>query len=222
MSVRALVFAFGLLFALTAIASASPIPVANFSFETLPAGGLPFGCGGTGCAFSEAAIPGWTNPGFSGQFQPGSNTQYFNFIPDGITVAYSNDAPITQSVGTVAANTTYTLLVDIGLRKDEPSSAATAQLLIGGTPVNATGVAPSPGNWSTFTAIYKSVAADVGKTLTIELTTVTAQGDFDNVRLDASPTTAVPEPSTLALLGAGIALVLGFHRKAVGSKLARQ
>ena len=101
MNVRALILTFGLLPVLTATAAASPIPVANFSFETLPPGGLPFGCAGTGCAFSEGPIPGWTNSGVSGQFQPRSNTLYFNFIPDGIRVAYSNDpgGTITQTVG---------------------------------------------------------------------------------------------------------------------------
>lgn len=213
---RALVIAFGILFALAAVASASPVSVSNFSFETLPVGGLPLtsGCDGSpGCAYSVAAIPGWTNTGFSGQWQPGSSTVFFNSIPDGTTAAYSNDAAISQSVGTVAANTTYTLLVDIGLRKDEPNSLATVQLLVGGASVNAIGVAPTVGNWSTFTATYNSVAADVGKTLTIQLTTVTAQGDFDNVRLDASPTGAVPEPTTITLLGAGIALLAFWGRK---------
>jgi hypothetical protein len=202
---------FVLSFALTAIASASPIPVANFSFETLPAGGLPIGCaeGGTGCAFSVAAIPGWTNNGVSGQFRPGSNTLYFNFIPDGTIVAWSNTpgGTIFQSVGTVAANTTYTLQVDLGLRQDplHEDSLGTVQLLIGSTPVNATGIAPTIGNWSTFTATYNSVPADVGKTLTIQLTATGDQSDFDNVRLDGSSRTAVPEPVSTVLVGFGLA-----------------
>jgi hypothetical protein len=209
MNVRGLILTFGLLPVLTATASASPIPVANFSFETLPPGGLPFGCSGTGCAFSEAPIPGWTNSGVSGQFQPGSNTLYFNFIPDGSRVAYSNDpgGTITQTVGaTVAANTNYTLRVDLGLRKDGFDSLGTVQLLVGSTPVIATGVAPSIGNWSTFTATYNSVAADIGKTLTIQLTATGSQSDFDNVRLDGSPT-GVPEPVTTALVGVGLAVL---------------
>ena len=41
-------------------AFAGSIPVANFSFETLPPGGLPFGCGGT-CAYSSGPIPGWND-----------------------------------------------------------------------------------------------------------------------------------------------------------------
>jgi hypothetical protein len=202
MNVRALILTFCLLPILTAIASGALIPVANFSFETLPPGGLPLGCSGTGCAFSEEPIPGWINSGASGQFQPGSNTLYFNFIPDGTTVAYSNDSggTITQTIGTtVAASTTYTLQVELGLRKDGFDSLGTVQLLIGNTPINAAGVAPSIGNWSTFTATYNSVAADVGKTLTIRLTATGGQSDFDDVRLNASPT-SVPEPVSTGLV----------------------
>ena len=43
--------------------SAAVIPVINPSFETLPAGGLPMGCG-AGCSFSaNDAIPGWNSSG---------------------------------------------------------------------------------------------------------------------------------------------------------------
>jgi hypothetical protein len=191
MTVRALGFTFCLFLALTVIASGSSLPVANFSFETLPSGGLPMtaGCSLPGCAYSIAPIPGWTNSGYSGQAQLGSN--YFNSIPDGITIAYSNNAggTIMQSVGTVAANTTYTLRVDLGLRKDGFESLGTVALLVGSTPVYATGVTPTLGNWSTFTAIYNAAAADLGKPLTIQLTATGMQSVFDNVRLDASPAT---------------------------------
>jgi hypothetical protein len=93
-----------LVFLCTLFASAAfagTITVDNPSFETLPAGGLPAGCG-TGCAFSVAPIPGWTNTGSSGQFQPGTqdgNFAYFNSLSDGITNAYSNGGTISQTVG---------------------------------------------------------------------------------------------------------------------------
>jgi hypothetical protein len=202
MTVRELCF-MSLFLALKVIASgASPIPVANFSFETLPSGGLPLSTAGGG-AYSLGPISGWTNSGMSGQLQPGSDTAYFNYIPDGITVAYSNDpgGTITQGVGTVAANTTYTLQVDLGFRKDGNDSLGAVALLVGSTPIQATGVAPTIGNWSTFTATYSSVATDIGKTLTIQLTATGTQSNFDNVRLTASP--GVPTTQILPQLAFG-------------------
>ena len=104
-------------------------------------------------------------------------------------------------MGTVAADTTYTLKVDLGFRKDGISSLGTVALLVGSTPVYGIGVPPTIGNWSTFTATYTSVSADVGKTLTIQLTATGTQSDFDNVRLDASPTT--PQVQILPQLAFG-------------------
>ncbi len=137
-----------------------------------------------------------------GQFQPGvpeGNFAYFDTLPDGPTVAYSNDGSISQTVGsTVELGVTYKLLVDQGLRKDigDPGTVA---LVIGNNAILASGTPPAPGGWQTFTAIYTGLADDVGKSITIRLTSPGVQGDWDNVRLDA--TTAVPEPETISLIG---------------------
>jgi len=200
-------------------ASAGPISVSNFSFETLPAGGLPFDSCGAGCFYSDDAIPGWAISGktaSTGQFQPGvqaSNFSFFNSVPDGITVAYTNGGTISQTVGvTVALGIVYTLLVDQGVRHDF-SDPGIVELLIGTTPIVATGVAASPGDWSTYTATYTGLAADVGKSIAILLNSSSIQGDWDNVRLDATDATAqVPEPATVALLSLGLA-GLGFMRR---------
>jgi hypothetical protein len=171
--------------------SATSIPVANPSFETLPAGGLP-NCSAIGC-YSVASIPGWTNSG-TGQVQ-WTGYSGVNYLSGGNTAAYSNGGTITQNVGTVATNTTYRLRVDLGLRKDGYASLGTMALLVGSTPIYASGVTPPGGNWSTFTAVYNSAVADIGKPLTIQLTSTGLQSVLDNVRLDASPTT----PQTLIL-----------------------
>lgn len=184
------------------------IAVNNFSFETLPTGGLPF-AGYLGGTFSVDVIPGWTNNGVSGQFQPGTNGgAYFNTLSNGPTVAYSNGGTISQTVGsTVQAGVVYSLLVAVGLRNDACcQTLGTVQLLIGNTVIQATGSAPGVGFFSTLTATYTGLAADVGKPITIQLTSLGPQGDWDNVRLNATtPTAVTPEPATLLLLGTGIA-----------------
>ena len=189
---------------------ASPIFVSNFSFETLPSPvTLHSGCG-AGCQFtlaSENAIPGWTSTssGNAGQLAPGvssGTTTFYNSVPDGTWVAYANAGNLTQVVSNVLANTTYTLTVALGLRKDAPT-LGTAELMINGAPYIATGVAPTSGNWSTFTIVYNSALhpADVGLPIQIVLLSNGVQAGFDNVLLDG---TTVPEPATAAFIGMGL------------------
>jgi len=187
-------------------AHATPVTIVNASFETQGPGGLPFGCA-ISCNFStDNIIPGWTATGSSGLFMPGppSNTRYFNYVPDGVTVAYSNGGSITQTLAaTTVAGTTYTFNIDFGFRKDV-ANPGSATLVIGTNTINATGTAlPTTGNWSTYTATYTATAADAGAPISINLFTAGAQGDWDNARLDAKAVPA-PEPASIALAGLGV------------------
>lgn len=197
-------------------ALANTITVSNFSFENLPLGGLTNTCG-LGCSFSAAAIPGWTISGTGGQFVPGTqvgNLATFNTLSDGNTsawIATSSVAPamISQTVvPTVQLGFVYTLLVDIGWRKDTPLTGG-AQLLINGSPITGSFVsAPVQGAFNTYAITYVGTAGDVGSAITIQLLAGSVipgtftQGNFDNVRLDAAaPGGTVPEPASAGMVG---------------------
>ena len=199
---------------LAGMALGDNIVVANASFETLPDGGLPLGCG-PGCTYSfQALIPGWSISGLDGfgQFQPGNQAgdlPCFNSLPDGITLFFSEGEEIYQTVGaTVEEGITYSLNVDLGWRNGNNfvTADADAGLLVNGITYNLGGVAPAQGDWSTYTAVYTGLAADVGDEITIVLHNTRLIGDayFDNVKLSSSSATT-PEPSSQFLIVLGIA-----------------
>lgn len=170
--------------------------ISNYSFENLPVGGLPEDCGG-GCVSGVGEIPGWTfsEPNTSGQAQPGAqlgNFTYVNSIPDGITVAFSNLATISQTVGVVQLGVFYSLSVDVGLIKTF-GALGSVELLIGNNaPIIATGLVPPEGDWSTYMATYVGLVGDVGRAA------VSLQEDFEAARSGlrrvalVSPTLPVP------------------------------
>jgi hypothetical protein len=181
---------------------------------------------GTGCEFtvaSENAIPGWTasSPGNEGQFNPGvssGTTTNYNSVPDGNWVAFANAGNLSQTVTTVVANQTYVLSVLLGLRKDFPTLGS-ADLRVNGVAYMATGIAPSSGNWSTFTAVYNSALhpTDVGLPITIELLSNGVQAGFDDVVLSAGA--GVPEPPSVAFVVTalvGLALAARAHKRQTG------
>jgi HpiC1 cyclase len=127
------------------------------------------------------------------------------------TIAWSNGGPITQTVNPEAvAGTTYTLHVDVGFRNDVNccgygANVPTVSLIVGAHTVHATGITNLfSGNWYDWTASYTATPADTFAPITIELNVAGVQGDFDNVRL-----TATPLPSTWTMLIAGF-VGLGF------------
>jgi hypothetical protein len=195
-------------------AHAASIDVPNASFETNP---------WTGWTYSDPDIlPGWvfnasTGTGYGSLLQSATFTS-----PDlslGNDFAFiDNNAPGTEgyltsasSLGTITADTTYTLTVALG-SPDAASqggpfdfdpvagvapAAASLELLADGQPF-ATDTIPAglvaSGSWQDFSFSYTTTDSDpvVGEQLTIQLGTepdggTPEEASFDNVRLDASP-----------------------------------
>ena len=206
-SLRLTVLAVSLVLVASSGAFAGSVSVANYSFETYTA--LPYLCGGA-CAYSVGPIPGWNDSGGSGQWIVGGYAGNPSAI-DGNVLGYSNGGQIWQDVGTAVAGTTYTLQVDI-LHRTDAAMAGIVQFEVGGISVaTATGTDLGAGTWSNWTAVYTATGADAGKTMTILLNSTGAQGDFDNVRLDAT----IPEPSSLLLLATGLVGAVSVVRRKI-------
>jgi hypothetical protein len=184
---------------------ADQILVNNPSFENQPLTGEQT-CGGT-CEYDIGPIPGWNDSGTAGQFMPTPTGTYFNYIPDGQMVAYTNGGTISQTVSaTVQAGETYFLNVFVGNRADYKVFDSSIDLLVNGNTYTGVGVAPTPGNWSVFTATYVARPADVGASITIELKTaglLWQQAEFDDVTL----LTSNPEPAYIGIMAMAL---LGF------------
>ncbi len=202
-------------------ASAAPIPVSNFSFED------PNLTDGQ----ANGVMPGWTFTGAAGEFDPqsaqfagtdGDNVNTGGTLPDGGQVAIITTyfggvlgGAFSQIVGTVAADTVYTLTVGIGRRADLQTGAWSIELLAGATTIAIDSDVSGPGggtvvDHSAIAGPFAVGNAFVGQSLSIRISasnvsenTATAQNVFDDVRLTAE----IPEPASA--MGVAAAAMMG-------------
>jgi hypothetical protein len=166
-------------------------------------------------------IPDWGILGQADTYWPAVSA-YPGGAPQGVNVAAVGDnvggGSVTQVLtATLGANTTYTLMVDVGARLDFPFASYTVALIANGvTLASDSSLNPAAGTFLTDTIVYNSGSnpAQLGQNLEIQLSAlIGGQADFDDVRLDASPTAAVPEPASLCLMISGMVSLLFYRRR---------
>jgi hypothetical protein len=209
---------------------ASAITVNNYSFESPT-------LSGPGAYTIDTCPTSWNcsaNGGqaFGGGIYVPTSTQFMSgsdgltggkIVPDGGQVAWTAGTTpqvLEQDVGTIAANTNYTLNVWAGARADETDAWSvgfqpTIELTANGVVVaSLVTTDPGSGKWADFSLNWSAIAADVGETLGIVLVvpsrspgdTETVQVAWDDVTLNAV-LSAVPLPGALWLFGGGVSMI---------------
>jgi hypothetical protein len=220
-------------------AGATSIPVANNSFEnpTLSPGGFTSSAcpSGWDCSGSQGFLGGVYFP-TSAQFTPGTDG-IAGKVPDGNNAAYVYGlAPVQlaqySGLGTIAANTTYTLSLWAGARADQGPDAwaqgftASIQLLAKLNIVASLAVLdPGLGNWESVALSWDSSSSptDVGENLAIRLVwtssgaSTNTQVAWDDVTLNSTADTATdpgatPIPGAVWLFGSTLAGSAGVAR----------
>jgi hypothetical protein len=189
------------LFSGSSLAWADNIVLNNSAFSALDPGGYSY------------TVPGWSGTGFYGEYNPVLGPGTFNSLPGGPSVGFTTGV-LSQSVGPVQANNTYTLSVDIG-QTNYLSAIGSIDLMVNGVAYRGVGTSPTPGGWSIYTVTYSALQKDVGSQIYIQL----MNGNFADVQLNVNdPPDAAPEPSTFALLLAGAgAVYLGARRRGLNT-----
>jgi hypothetical protein len=230
---KVLGFSAASLLALSSIHAQTSIPVLNNSFQ------LQAQSAGQTTVLTPNGPTDWTgfNVGSGGNYDIGLSGENGADYTAGPLAAPANGnsylwinrfngngtqvAGVYQEVGSLLADTTYTLSVAIGQRAgsgpDGSWSPGIISLLNGTDNTGLVlstggGLSSTPNTWEDFTTSF-TTGASVSGDLTIELSVLDApsiQADFSNVELTA---TTVPEPAPVALAGLGGLALVVFRRR---------
>ncbi len=181
-------------------------PATGFVDANTPTGWTEGGTGGTGVWNLNVVTPYWNEPAPEGS--------QVAFLSDNVSGPGSgSSSTLTQLVGSVAANTIYTLSGQVGHPVPFPT-VYTAALLAGtSTAAMVAGLGPQ-GSFAPFTVVFDSSIFPfyVGQPLSIQLGSFTAQTAFDDLFLQAE---GIPDGGLTALL-LGLGLTgLGWMRRRV-------
>jgi len=185
------------------------VSIQNASFEITNTLNQP--CTGSTACFNNGPVPGWTTlAGGFGSFAPTST--FFSLpLPDLGVVAYTNGGTLAQTLAGIPLlpNSVYTLSVDVGRRFDINAANYSLNLLDGSSVFCTSGSTSNgsitAGTFQDITLTCTTGATVPGGFLGIELIGDGQQLDFDNVKLDVTPSTvSTPEPSALALTSVGL------------------
>ncbi len=200
----------------SALAAATPLTIVNASFESDTVFSSEIGSTG----WSTGVLSGWDVTGETGVWNPRTPTYFPGGIPDGINVAFSNGGNISQTLSAVLDNSTrYSLSVAVGTRTDVAAQNYSIELLAGGVLIASISNPVTPPSYSgTFqvaTLNFTSGESELlaGQALGIRFVSGGPQVDYDNVTLSAENLAAVPEPTSYAMLLAGLGLMGALVRR---------
>jgi hypothetical protein len=215
------IIGFSIIFFCATTAFTSPVTLVNASFELSDG---KFGLAGDIFGnWQYGDIQGWshssTDEEFGGIWSP--KLGYTDVIPDGNSIGWLMDGYIEQLIGEqVEAGDTYELSIDIGNRSDHAFPNYSVAIMAGESVLASSGsVVPDEGEFETLSLKYIVPFDDpnIGNDLGIRISFLGegVQLNFDNLNFsnDDSNTSSVPEPSSVFLLGLGVAVLAGFRRK---------